>query len=193
MAAQHTILLVGESNVGKTHYGAQFLKRLMVKACALKMTGAPTNLEAFTTALSCLTEGKATDHTPANIYVESVWPITDEAGRYAELVWPDYGGEQVRNLVTQRRIPAAWRDRVVDATDWVVLISDCIRFGQKTTCSRARCSHSLQLSTKARRRHTSCQIKQGQWSSFNAALPGAVPFGPAASQTSLNHLAELLG
>lgn len=122
MAAQHTILLVGESNVGKTHYGAQFLKRLMVKACALKMTGAPTNLEAFTTALSCLTEGKSTDHTPADIYVESVWPIMDEAGRYAELVWPDYGGEQVRNLVAQRRIPAAWRDRVVEATDWVLLI-----------------------------------------------------------------------
>jgi hypothetical protein len=94
----------------------------MVKAGALKMTGAPTNLEAFTTALSCLTEGKSTDHTPANIYVESVWPITDKDGRYAELVWPDYGGEQVRNLVTQRRIPAAWRDRVVEATDWVVLI-----------------------------------------------------------------------
>lgn len=122
MAAQHTILLVGESNVGKTHYGAQLLKRLMVKACALKMTGAPTNLEAFTTALSCLTEGKSTDHTPADIYVESVWPITDEAGRYAELVWPDYAGEQVRNLVAQRRIPAAWRDRVVEATDWVLLI-----------------------------------------------------------------------
>lgn len=122
MAAQHTILLVGESNVGKTHYGAQFLKRLMVRACALKMSGAPTNLEAFTTALSCLTEGKSTDHTPASTYVESVWPITDEAGRHAELVWPDYGGEQVRNLVTQRRIPAAWRERVLGATDWVLLI-----------------------------------------------------------------------
>lgn len=122
MAAQHTILLVGESNVGKTHYGAQFLKRLMVKACALKMSVAPTNLEAFTTALSCLTEGKSTDHTPASTYVESVWPITDEAGRHAELVWPDYGGEQVRNLVTQRRIPAAWRERVLGAADWVLLI-----------------------------------------------------------------------
>ena len=122
MAAQHTILLVGESNVGKTHYGAQFLKRLMVKACALKMSGAPTNLEAFSTALSCLTEGKATDHTPASTYVESIWPIMDDAGRVAELVWPDYGGEQVRNLVTQRRIPAAWRDRVLVATDWVLLI-----------------------------------------------------------------------
>ena len=98
------------------------MKRLMVKACALKMSGAPTNLEAFTTALSCLTEGKSTDHTPASTYVESVWPVTDEAGRYAELVWPDYGGEQVHNLVTQRRIPLAWHERVLEATDWVLLI-----------------------------------------------------------------------
>lgn len=122
MTAQHTILLVGESNVGKTHYGAQFLKRLMVRGSALKMSGAPTNLEAFTTALSCLTEGKSTDHTPASTYVESIWPIVDEAGRYADLVWPDYGGEQVRNLVTQRRIPADWRERVLEATDWVLII-----------------------------------------------------------------------
>jgi hypothetical protein len=86
------------------------------------MSGAATNLEAFTKALSCLTEGKSTDHTPATTYVESVWPITDDAGRYAELVWPDYGGEQVRNLVMQRQIPAAWRERVLDATDWVLLI-----------------------------------------------------------------------
>lgn len=122
MAEQHTILLIGESNVGKTHYGAQFLKRLMVKSCALKMHGAPTNLEAFTAALGCLTEGKATDHTPASSYVESVWPIQDDTGLFAELVWPDYGGEQVRNLVNERRIPAAWRERVLGATDWVVLI-----------------------------------------------------------------------
>lgn len=122
MATQHSILLIGESNVGKTHYGAQFLKRLMVGAGALRMSGAATNLEAFSTALSCLTEGKATDHTPATSYVESIWPIADGEGRTAELVWPDYGGEQVRNLVTQRRIPAAWRDRVQGATDWVVLI-----------------------------------------------------------------------
>lgn len=122
MTPQHTILLIGESNVGKTHYGAQFLKRLMVKSCALKMAGAATNLEPFSTALSCLTEGKSTDHTPADSYSESTWPISDDAGRFAELVWPDYGGEQIRSLATQRQIPGTWRDRVLGASDWVLLI-----------------------------------------------------------------------
>ena len=122
MVAKHSILLIGESNVGKTHYGAQFLKRLMVEACSIKMHGAATNLEAFTNALSCLAEGLSTDHTPANSYVESIWPIVDQTGCQAELIWPDYGGEQVRSLVTQRRIPADWRERVLAASDWVLLI-----------------------------------------------------------------------
>ncbi|GGX98015.1 hypothetical protein GJV26_20320 [Massilia dura] len=122
MAEQHTILLVGESGVGKTHYGAQFLKRLSVETCALKAANAPSNVTPFATALSCLTEGLATHHTPADSYVESVWPIRDETGRVAELVWPDYGGEQVRNLAVQRQIPEAWRERVLSATDWVLLI-----------------------------------------------------------------------
>lgn len=122
MASQHTILLVGESGAGKTHYGAQFLKRLTVKTSALKMAGAPTNLTPFSTALNRLSEGKAMDHTPADSYTESAWPIQDDAGRAANLVWPDYGGEQVRNLVVQRRIPEAWRTRVLAATDWVLLI-----------------------------------------------------------------------
>lgn len=122
MAEQHTILLVGESGVGKTHYGAQFLKRLSVETCALKAADAPSNVTPFATALSCLTEGLATHHTPADSYVESVWPIRDETGRVADLVWPDYGGEQVRNLAVQRQIPEAWRERVLSATDWVLLI-----------------------------------------------------------------------
>ncbi len=122
MVEQHTILLVGESGVGKTHYGAQFLKRLSAKTCVLKAAVAPSNVKPFVTALSCLTEGLATHHTPSDSYVESVWPIRDEAGRFAELVWPDYGGEQVRNLAVQRQIPEAWRERVLSATDWVLLI-----------------------------------------------------------------------
>ncbi len=124
MTQAHSILLIGESNVGKTHYGAQFLKRLYVKAGALRMSPdkAPSNIEPFRQALACLTEGLATDHTPADRYVESIWPIVDDAGHEAELVWPDYGGEQVRNLVTQRRIPPSWRDRATEASDWILVI-----------------------------------------------------------------------
>ncbi len=122
MTVERSILLIGESNVGKTHYGAQFLKRLMVKECSLQMSGAPTNIEAFNNALACLTEGKATAHTPSEAYLESVWPVISEEGGNAEFVWPDYGGEQVSGLVAQRQIPAKWKERVMGATDWVLML-----------------------------------------------------------------------
>lgn len=43
--SDNSILLIGESDVGKTHYGAQLLKRLMKRDGQLRMNGAATNLE----------------------------------------------------------------------------------------------------------------------------------------------------
>jgi DNA replication protein DnaC len=73
-----SILLLGESGVGKTHYGAQLLKRLMNGNGTLRMDGAAVNLEPFEAAMERLNEGMAADHTPTSTYVESVWPIADD-------------------------------------------------------------------------------------------------------------------
>jgi Double-GTPase 1 len=117
-----SILLMGESDVGKTHYGAQLLKRLMVSNGELRMDGAATNLKPFEAALESLTEGKSAEHTPTTIYLESVWPIRSNDGFAAELVWPDYGGEQVRTMLTSRRVPSAWKERITSAPAWIFFI-----------------------------------------------------------------------
>lgn len=117
-----SVLLIGESGVGKTHYGAQLLKRLMKGDGGLCMNGAATNLEPFESAMECLNEGKAADHTPTSTYVESVWPIKDVEGHEAELIWPDYGGEQVKSIIASRRIPNSWRSRVSMSPTWLLLI-----------------------------------------------------------------------
>lgn len=117
-----SILLLGESNVGKTHYGAQFLKRLIVGRSSLRMRGQATNLGPFEHAMESLADGCATGHTPSETYVESIWPITGGDGQSAELVWPDYGGEQVKTLIADHRVSMAWRERVLAATDWILLV-----------------------------------------------------------------------
>jgi Double-GTPase 1 len=118
-----SVLILGESNVGKTHYGAQFLKRLIVGSCALRMGEAgATNLQPFEEALKNLAEGRAAEHTATKVYTESVWPVRDMHGLEAELVWPDYGGEQIRLIVAQRRVPRDWEHRIVGASDWVLLL-----------------------------------------------------------------------
>ena len=104
-----SILLIGESGVGKTHYGAQLLRRLMKGDDLLRMDGAATNVEPFEAALESLNDGRAAGHTATATYVDSVWPVADAQGRRAELVWPDYGGEQIKTIIESRRVPAAWR------------------------------------------------------------------------------------
>lgn len=117
-----SILLVGESGVGKTHYGAQLLRRLMKGDDLLRMDGAATNVEPFEAALESLNDGRAAGHTAMATYVDSVWPVVDAQGRRAELIWPDYGGEQIKTIIESRRVPAAWQTRIHTAGAWLLLI-----------------------------------------------------------------------
>ena len=117
-----SILLIGESGVGKTHYGAQLLRRLNNVEGSLRMDGAATNMEPFETALECLNEGRAADHTARSVYVDSVWPVADAEGNKATLVWPEYGGEQIKSIIETRRLPERWQARVDSADTWILLI-----------------------------------------------------------------------
>lgn len=117
-----SILLIGESGVGKTHYGAQLLRRLMKGDGSLYMDGAATNLEPFEAALNSLNEGRAAGHTARSIYIDSVWPVADKSGGQGNLVWPEYGGEQIKSIVDNRRLSEAWQTRIGAATAWVLLI-----------------------------------------------------------------------
>ena len=116
------ILMVGEHDVGKTHYGGQLLKRLMNSDGYLRMDGAADNLEPFELVMDSLNEGRLADRTPTTTYNESVWPIIDSEGRKAHLVWPDYGGEQIREIIEKRRVPNAWRSRITQSRAWILLI-----------------------------------------------------------------------
>jgi Double-GTPase 1 len=120
--SRSSLLLLGESDSGKTHFGAQLLRRLSLSAGVLQMDGAATNLQPFESALGALAEGRAAQHTPGTVYVESLWPVKTGTGRQAMLVWPDYGGEQIKKIITDRRFTAIWRDRVIAADSWALMI-----------------------------------------------------------------------
>jgi len=86
------------------------------------MDGHATNLEPFEAALDSLHEGVAAGHTATSSYVDSVWPVAGPGGGRAELIWPDYGGEQIKNIVTVRRVPRAWQDRARAVPAWLLLV-----------------------------------------------------------------------
>ncbi|WP_261330850.1 hypothetical protein [Rhizobium leguminosarum] len=117
-----SILLLGEYNVGKSHFGGQLLGRLTEEKGALKMAGAPPSLAPFDGILACLNDGRAAPHTPSSSYLEGRWPVQDDHGHSVDLLWPDYGGEQIRTIRAERRMPPEWRKRVETSSGWILMV-----------------------------------------------------------------------
>lgn len=117
-----SILLIGESGVGKSHYGAQLLKRLMKDDGRIRMRGAATNLQPFEAVMASLDAGLSAVHTATSVYHESRWPIIDDQGSKADLIWPDYGGEQVKDIIDGRQIPHVWLKRIAESSAWLLMI-----------------------------------------------------------------------
>jgi hypothetical protein len=116
------LALFGESNVGKTHYGGQLLSRIETETCELKMRAMPTDLTPFEEVRTKLNAGLPASHTPSVVYRESVWPVISGQGQALDLTWPDYGGEQVRQLIDTRRMGQEWLNRVQSAHGWVLMV-----------------------------------------------------------------------
>ena len=121
-SAPQSLLLLGESNVGKTHYGAQVLRRLNTGRGAFELVDGK-NLKPFRTALEKISQGLSAPHTPRAEYSESIWTLREKAtDTHMDLLWPDYGGEQVSAMIERKSLPPAWREQIVCASGWIFMV-----------------------------------------------------------------------
>lgn len=115
------IAVFGESNVGKSHLGAQLIGRLNAETGALRMRGAAADLGAFEEVAQSLSSGVPGAHTSAGTYTETLLPVQSD-GTAIDLNWPDYAGEQVSQLLQERRVPTSWQQRVETADGWILMV-----------------------------------------------------------------------
>ena len=117
-----SLLLIGESDVGKTHYGAQVLRRLNSGSSAFELVNAE-NLKPFQDALDKISQGLSAPHTPCAESSENIWTLRKRSNdSKTDIVWPDYGGEQISGIIDSKSLPAAWRDRIVKASGWIFMV-----------------------------------------------------------------------
>lgn len=121
MAGNLNILVVGEHNVGKTNYGVQLLGRLRVSQSQLKMPGIAESIAPFEAGLAALNDGRPPEHTPAAANHELTLPLK-LGGRTFSLRWPDYGGEQVSDILLSRYLSEAWQQRVDQSGGWILFL-----------------------------------------------------------------------
>lgn len=117
-----TILVLGGPKSGKTHYGAQLVIRLNKRVGAIKFYAQPENLELFDGPMECLGRGRLATHTPVAVSKDVVMPIELANSSRARVVWPDYGGEQVEQMLKSRIAPPAWGARAMNADGWLLMV-----------------------------------------------------------------------
>ncbi len=116
------ILVIGAPNTGKTHFGGQLYGRLKSNTCTYKLRETPDDLSVFQDILQKLNNGVPGDHTPSSINKELVLPILSKENDEINLVYPDYGGEQITQIVKSRKINSNWQNQINESTDWILFI-----------------------------------------------------------------------
>lgn len=122
--SDNKILVLGGSGVGKTHYAGQLLGRLRYdRQGKLRLrAGGVDDLSKAEEVLSCLEEGRAAGHTPADTWTGIRCELERSNGSNVLLEWPEYAGERLFSIIERRILPSEWRDSVEAATGWMLFL-----------------------------------------------------------------------
>lgn len=186
---QSSLLIVGGTKAGKSHYGAQLLRRLEHKRGALQMVGAPSDLTPFQEVLDALSVGRAAPHTPSGTYKESIWNVRSLDGVLeSQLVWPDYAGEQIEAVVEKRRVPEQWVQRIGESNGWLFFIRLKVMDEREDVFERPRDVDHMQADAAAApMRPQAPASDQGTPQPKGEAAPA-----PVASRLTVNNQAGLV-
>jgi Double-GTPase 1 len=123
MHNDHQILILGEPDSGKTHFGGQLIHRLKSQGNAFEMSSPPDDYEAFLPVLEALSGGKSVGHTQSSFRKSQKIKIKSAMGFETHMVFPDYAGEKVRELVGTRRLDNEWMQQISASGHWVLILS----------------------------------------------------------------------
>jgi hypothetical protein len=118
-----SLLIIGGTKAGKTHYGGQLLRRLETKTYPLRIVVAPDDRTPFREVLDALAQGRSAPHTSTLFYRESIWQVRRPGdATHSDLVWPDYGGEQIADIVKKRQVSEPWVQRIRESSGWLFFV-----------------------------------------------------------------------
>jgi hypothetical protein len=123
MESNRQILILGEPDSGKTHFGGQLIHRLKEGGFAFEMVSPPDDYDVFKPVLESLADGKSVGHTTSSFQKVQKIKVASKNGFETTLVFPDYAGEQLLDLVNLRKLNPAWIAQIEASRDWVLVLS----------------------------------------------------------------------
>ena len=116
------ILLLGKADSGKTHFSVVLIEKLKEGLSSLHLAVAPEDLTVFEEPRRAIQQGRLAPHTKTAAHGEASLPLRTAGGRDVRLVLPDYSGEDLKELVSDRRVSEHWLSEVRAASQWVIMI-----------------------------------------------------------------------
>lgn len=117
-----SVLILGETDVAKTHYAAQLYGRLAKESGVLKLRESLADLTPFRAALENLSNGLPAEHSESGFFAEAILPLLGPHDEALDVLWPDYAGEQVRDMIAHRKITPEWRQRLAGSRAWLLFL-----------------------------------------------------------------------
>lgn len=116
-----SILLVGRPHSTKTTYLAQLYSRLQKGMGVLTLYKPVENLSAIKGARAALAMGDEVATTPTEERSGITFPVS-ESGRQVDVECPDYGGEQINQIVSTREVDDKWFKSIQTSDNWILFI-----------------------------------------------------------------------
>lgn len=110
------------SKTGKTHFGGQLYGRLKSEDNQYSLRKTPSDLSLFQDILNNLNQGIEGKHTDSKLHETVVLPVHSKLGETIDVIYPDYGGEQLRGMIEQRKLNSIWQQQIRKSTHWFLFI-----------------------------------------------------------------------
>ncbi len=116
------VLIFGGANTGKSAYIFQLYGRLNAGHARLKLRYQPDDLSLIVVGYDRLSAGLPPEHTTSGASAAVILPVLGPDGEPFDVLYPDYAGEQVDDMVDKRQISTEWKARVQSAPTWLVFL-----------------------------------------------------------------------
>lgn len=122
MKPKDNILIIGRPKTGKSCLKGQLSTRLSQSDSKVKIYKEATNIEAVREIINSQAFGVNPNRTSKDKDAQTVFHLEFEDGERADLIWPDYAGEKITDIVTYRKLAKSWMPLVQESSIWMLFI-----------------------------------------------------------------------
>lgn len=122
MKSKDNILIIGRPKTGKSCLKGQLARRLSETDSKVKVYKETTNKEAVRQIMESQELGINPNRTSKDKDAQTIFHLEFEDGERADLIWPDYAGEKITDIVNNRKLSKSWLPLVQESSIWMFFI-----------------------------------------------------------------------